>query len=1007
MLGENAENKLFANDSKVLVLGWDAADWTIAGPLIEAGKMPNLAKLIAEGTSGSISTITPSLSPMLWTSIATGKRPLKHGIYGFTEPTPDGKNVRPITNASRKTKAIWNILNQVGKKSNVVGWWPSHPAEPISGVMVSNWFQVACKLANEEGPEDGGTNPGPDGWKKDQWQMSPGTVYPTRLENELQQFRFHPAEVTADLIAPFIAEGSNPDWTDPRMGSLAKVLADTVSVNSAATSIMTQEPWDFMAIYFDGIDHFSHGFMKYHPPRQEWVEESDYEVFKNVVEGAYQLHDLMLGTHLELAGDDTTVIILSDHGFNSGNLRPEHIPVEPAGPAMAEHGPYGMFVAKGPGIKKGEKIIGASVLDIAPTILSCFGLPVGEDMDGKPLVSIFADSRQPTVIPSWDSISGPFEDGQHEKHSQVDAASNAEAIKQLVELGYIDAPDDDLAQEVSRTAAELNYNLAQSLIDSLRYQDACEVLEPIWYDHPREHRYGIKYLYCLARLGRWSDRRIALDRFKKNITRARAWASREIDALRKEAEEKGYPSPQETGQEGSQNALSQASSLGDGGEVKSPPQKFIYEMRKAESLLNPMQGTLSFLEFDQLIGEGENERARKVLVSTLSHSSARQTPGFHALIGYCFSRLGECDKSEEYYKLAIESDPKSLEANCGLCKAALERQEWDKAVDLALTATELAFGSPYAHFCLGQALVGTGDLPAGRIALETAIRLEPGLIEAREFYLDVLFRLDDPTAPDERQRIEQIKQRFESSSHVEELDSRSIAGEIAANRKTRRAKLKIDSLQCPPEVEDAPITIVSGLPRSGTSMLMQMLQAGGMKAFTDGRRAADPDNPKGYFEHTSSKLIESDSSWMPLARGSVVKIICQHLPALPRGEHYKVIFMDRNMEAVIESQNAMLDRMGRKGGNLKPEQMMKVLDAHVATAERILARSPHIDAIFVDYDDVIQNPESNVSRIAAFLGAELDTKAMVNAVDPQLRRKGETLHLSCLPSDSQNFGNLM
>ncbi|MDA7641092.1 sulfotransferase domain-containing protein, partial [Opitutaceae bacterium] len=612
-----------------------------------------------------------------------------------------------------------------------------------------------------------------------------------------------------------------------------------------------------------------------------------------------------------------------------------------------------------------------------------------------------------TVIPSWDSISGPFEDGQHEKHSQVDAASNAEAIKQLVELGYIDAPDDDLAQEVSRTAAELNYNLAQSLIDSLRYQDACEVLEPIWYDHPREHRYGIKYLYCLARLGRWSDRRIALDRFKKNITRARAWASREIDALRKEAEEKGYPSPQETGQEGSQNALSQASSLGDGGEVKSPPQKFIYEMRKAESLLNPMQGTLSFLEFDQLIGEGENERARKVLVSTLSHSSARQTPGFHALIGYCFSRLGECDKSEEYYKLAIESDPKSLEANCGLCKAALERQEWDKAVDLALTATELAFGSPYAHFCLGQALVGTGDLPAGRIALETAIRLEPGLIEAREFYLDVLFRLDDPTAPDERQRIEQIKQRFESSSHVEELDSRSIAGEIAANRKTRRTKLKIDSLQCPPEVEDAPITIVSGLPRSGTSMLMQMLQAGGMKAFTDGRRAADPDNPKGYFEHTSSKLIESDSSWMPLARGSVVKIICQHLPALPRGEHYKVIFMDRNMEAVIESQNAMLDRMGRKGGNLKPEQMMKVLDAHVATAERILARSPHIDAIFVDYDDVIQNPESNVSRIAAFLGAELDTKAMVNAVDPQLRRKVETLHLSCLPSDSQNFGNLM
>lgn len=978
---------LKANQSKVLVLGWDAADWAIAGPLIESGKMPNLAKLIAEGTSGSISTITPSLSPMLWTSIATGKRPIKHGIHGFTEPTPDGKNVRPITNASRKTKAIWNILNQVGKKSNVVGWWPSHPAEPISGVMVSNWFQVACKLANEEGPNDGGASPGPDGWQKEQWRMTPGTVYPTRLENELQQCRFHPAEVTADLIAPFIAEGSNPDWTDPRMGSLAKILADTVSVNAAATSIMTQEPWDFMAIYFDGIDHFSHGFMKYHPPRQEWVEESDYEVFKSVVEGAYQLHDLMLGTHLELAGDDTTVIILSDHGFNSGSLRPEHIPVEPAGPAMAEHGPYGMFVARGPGIKRGEKIIGASVLDIAPTILSCFDLPVGEDMDGKPLVGIFADSRQTTKIPSWDSVHGPFEDGQHETDAQADAASNTEAIKQLVDLGYIDAPAADLAQEVSRTAAELNYNLAQSLIDSFRYQDACEILEPIWYDHPREHRYGIKYLDCLARLDRWADRRIALNRFKKNITRAQAWASREIDALRKEAEEKGYPAFPKAVQEGSQNALSQAGSESDGGQVESPPEKFIYEMRKAQSLLIPMQGTLSFLEFEQLIGEGENERASKVLVSALSHSSVSQTPGFHALVGYCFSQLGELAKSEEHYKIAIEADPKSVEANCGLCKAALERQEWDKAVDLALNATELAFGSPYAHFCLGQALAGIGDLPASRIALETAIRLEPGLIQVRELYHDVLLRLDDPTAPDERQRIDQIKQRFENSGNAEQLNLGSIAGEIAANRKTRRAQLKNETLPNKTECEDAPITIVSGLPRSGTSMLMQMLQAGGLKAFTDGQRTADPDNPKGYFEHTSGKLIESDSSWMPLARGCAVKIICQHLPALPLGERYKVIFMDRDMEAVMKSQTAMLNRMGRKGGNLKPAQMMRVLDAHVATAERILARSPHIDAIFVDYDDVIQDPESSVSRIAAFSGLELDTEAMINAVDPSLRRQ--------------------
>jgi predicted AlkP superfamily phosphohydrolase/phosphomutase len=90
--------------------------------------MPNMARFIDEGVIGNLATLYPELSPMLWTSIATGKRPFKHGILGFTEPSPDGEGLRPITNISRKTKAIWNILSQSGKKCNVVSWWPSHPA---------------------------------------------------------------------------------------------------------------------------------------------------------------------------------------------------------------------------------------------------------------------------------------------------------------------------------------------------------------------------------------------------------------------------------------------------------------------------------------------------------------------------------------------------------------------------------------------------------------------------------------------------------------------------------------------------------------------------------------------------------------------------------------------------------------------------------------------------------------------------------------------------------------
>ena len=127
---------------RLLLVGWDAADWKVIDPLLAAGQMPHLARIIEGGVRGNIATISPPLSPMVWTSIATGKRPYKHGIHGFTEPTEDGLGVRPISNLGRKCKTFWNILHQHGKRSIVVGWWPSHPAEPIRGLyaMPGAWL---------------------------------------------------------------------------------------------------------------------------------------------------------------------------------------------------------------------------------------------------------------------------------------------------------------------------------------------------------------------------------------------------------------------------------------------------------------------------------------------------------------------------------------------------------------------------------------------------------------------------------------------------------------------------------------------------------------------------------------------------------------------------------------------------------------------------------------------------------------------------------------------------
>ena len=426
---------------RVLLIGWDAADWKVIQPLMDEGRMPYLRKLVETGASGNICTLHPVLSPMLWTSIATGKRPYKHGIYGFYEPTPDRSTIQPITNLQRRTKAVWNILNQNQKKSLVVGWWPSHPAEPINGVMVSDIFFKAS-------PKTG-------------YPASPPkeSVYPASKTKTLGELRFDIKEVMGDEIRAFIPKAEEIDQTkDGRLSSCAKMLCECTSVQNVATELLETEDWDFMAVYFDAIDHFSHGFMKYHPPRREFIPERDFELFKNVVTMGYAYHDLMLGRLLDLAGDDVTVIVMSDHGFHPDHLRPDYVPMEPAGPAI-EHRDLGMFVINGEGIRKDSLLFGVNLLDVAPTILALFGLPVGEDMDGRVIVDAFETPPEIQKIPSWDAVEG--KDGQHAQDKKLSAQDAKQAIQQLVELGYIEKPSDDDGENVRRAEVELQFNLRE------------------------------------------------------------------------------------------------------------------------------------------------------------------------------------------------------------------------------------------------------------------------------------------------------------------------------------------------------------------------------------------------------------------------------------------------------------------------------------------------------------------------------------------------------------------
>jgi predicted AlkP superfamily phosphohydrolase/phosphomutase/tetratricopeptide (TPR) repeat protein len=479
---------------KFLLIGWDAAEWKVMEPLMEQGMMPTLKKFLSEAVSGKIATLDPPFSPMLWTSIATGKRAYDHGILGFIEPTPNGDALRPVMSTSRKVKALWNIFTQSGLKSNVVGWWPSHPAEPINGVMVSNFYQ------NFKDPLD------------KPWPMPDGTIHPAEMTETLKELRVHAEELTIPLISNYIPKTKallekytpivNDEKADPelkkraqaylnRINGVAKNMATCASIHNAGTYLMRNTEWDFMAVYFDTIDHMCHIGMKFHPPKMENADQDAFDQFNQVVTAGYKFHDMMLERQLSLIDEDTTVLILSDHGFHPDNLRPKSLPNEPASPAY-EHSPYGMFAMKGPGIKKGEKIFGASLMDITPTILHLFGLPVAQDMEGKVLQQIFETNTSDAVdyIPSWEDV--PGEAGTHKDTDQTNTWASREAMQQLIDLGYIEKPDENIGKNVENAVSESKYYLARNYINGNKYAEAIEILEEIHQKSPEITRYALR-----------------------------------------------------------------------------------------------------------------------------------------------------------------------------------------------------------------------------------------------------------------------------------------------------------------------------------------------------------------------------------------------------------------------------------------------------------------------------------------------------------------------------------
>lgn len=838
---------------KVLLIGWDAADWKVINPLLEKGEMPTLKKFLEDGVHGNIATMEPALSPMLWTSIATGKTPEQHGILNFTEPNSESGGIRPVTNKSRKTKAIWNILNQNGYKSNVVSWWPSNPAEPINGVMISNLFQKPTGQA-------GNMNPLPK-----------GTVYPKRLEQTIADLRIHPGELTEEHIAPFV-----PDYhkiekdKTKRLELLGSILSETASVQAAATHIMETEPWDFMAVYFDGIDHFSHGFMGYHPPKvSPKLSDEAFNMYKHVVNGGYKFHDMMLERLLELAGPDTTVIINSDHGFHSDHLRPLKLPNEPAAPAY-EHREFGIFCMKGPGIKKGEKIFGVSLLDIAPTILSLFDLPIGKDMPGKALVDAFVGDKKLEFVDSWDKV--PGDAGMHNSTVDLDTESSQESLQQLIDLGYIEDPGENRMKAAENSIRESDYNLARSLLSLNEHYKALKIFKKLYQDYPDEHRFAAHQLVCFDKLKYYDQGRALINKVK----------------------------------------------------VK----------------LNPLPPNFIYYEGVILTGEGNYNEALDLFTELAeNHSGLR---GINIQLGNVYLKLGSVEQAIASFEKAVKNDLHNAKAHYGLGLCYSDIQEYDQAIGHYLQSLDLVYYNPSAHFFLGEALVMINEKAMAINAFNIAVSQAPGIIKAHQWLVKLYSELGDEA---------------QSNKHHNFVDNNI----------------------------SVPVTVVSGLPRSGTSMMMQMLERGGMTVLTDKKREADINNPKGYYEYELVKNLGRESAWLNDLDDEVVKIIAQLLPHLSEKRGYRVIFMERDIEQILRSQQKMIGKTPEQQ-NAYPLGLATTFAKQLSYVKKWMEHQPNVETLFVKYTDVINDPSLEACRVNDFLGGGLNVLEMVTPVDKALYR---------------------
>ena len=352
--------------TRVAIFALDGADWDLLEELATDGRIPNIKALTQGGASASLQTIQPTVSSMLWTTVATGLQPDRHGVIDFT----DWAHHAPVESYTRHAPALWDIADAFARPSLVASWWTAWPPSARNSIFFDEPIEVV-----------------------------PNAIYPDTLAQRAQSLEVPPATVEYNQVRRFL-NISQPEWDrqsaaegDP-VNVFRRVLAKTWTDHRVAINLYNDERQRghdplLLMISLEGTDAVNHLFGPFHPPLRDDVSQDGYRKYWPAVANYYSEVDRLIGEWTNVLPRDTTVIIMSAYGFRWGKDRPKEPPK--GGASLADHRNPGVFIAYGPHVVPSRASHALSIYDVAPSVLTLLGLPQSTEMPGKPATWLFRD----------------------------------------------------------------------------------------------------------------------------------------------------------------------------------------------------------------------------------------------------------------------------------------------------------------------------------------------------------------------------------------------------------------------------------------------------------------------------------------------------------------------------------------------------------------------------------------------------------------------------------------